>query len=103
MTAGAAAIVGRAPLNRYGGEKVSADAKSVAPAVRPPPAISTRPSGSSSAVDWYPRGSRAGAAGRHVSVAGSQISDGRGPAGDACPSWLEPPTASTDPSARTTR
>src|SRR5688500_15340656 len=98
MTAGAAAIVGRAPLNRYGGEKVSADAKSVAPAVRPPPAISTRPSGSSSAVDWYPRGSRVGAAARHVSLAGSQISEGSGPAGVAWPGCGEPPTARTEPS-----
>ncbi len=44
---GAELIVGRAPLNRYGGEYTSA----VAPPKSPPPET-TRPSGRRSAVAW---------------------------------------------------
>ena len=45
-TPGAALTMGRAPLKRYGGEKISAEC------LLRPPALSTRPSGSSSAVEW---------------------------------------------------
>jgi hypothetical protein len=51
ISAGTDAIVGRVPLNRYGGEKISAVRKSAAGLSRPPPATSTRPSGRSKAVE----------------------------------------------------
>ena len=51
---GASAIVGRGPLNRYGGENTSAVVSSTIcePSSRPLPASSTRPSGSSSEELW---------------------------------------------------
>src|SRR3979409_992282 len=49
-TEGAAVMVGRAPLKRYGGEKISAFRWS-GPA-SPLPAVRTRPSGSRIAVEW---------------------------------------------------
>jgi hypothetical protein len=42
--------VGRAPANRYGGEKISAFSSKYGD--HSPPAATTRPSGSSSAVEW---------------------------------------------------
>ena len=47
-------IVGRGPLNRYDGEYVCAEycPGSLCPNGCPPPATYTRPSGSSSAVEW---------------------------------------------------
>src|SRR4051812_7888357 len=47
-------MVGRGPLNRYGGEKISALNWGVGP-TRPLPATRTRPSNSSTAVSWYRR------------------------------------------------
>jgi hypothetical protein len=49
-TVGAEVIVGRAPLNRSGGEKTSALGKSGPK--RPPPDTRTRPSGRSTDVEW---------------------------------------------------
>src|SRR2546428_13727407 len=51
-----AAIVGRGPLKRYGGEKISAVGWSATPVSEPPPATSTRASGRSSAVEGYSPG-----------------------------------------------
>src|SRR5678815_4823606 len=44
-------IAGRAPLNRYGGEKISAVRWSATPLSDPPPETGTRASGRSSAVE----------------------------------------------------
>jgi hypothetical protein len=53
---GADVTVGRVPLNRYGGEKISASGWFVSPlavsAGCPPPIDITRPSGRSTAVEW---------------------------------------------------
>jgi hypothetical protein len=73
----------------------------------PPPAVSTRPSGRSSAVEWYWRGWRAAAIVFHCPVAGSQRSaaylakPSRRSTSSSQPLW--PPVARTEPSASTVR
>src|SRR5262245_33120787 len=74
---GADEIVGRAPLKRYGGEKISAVRWSATPVSEPPPATRTRASGSSTAVEWYRRGVNMLAIVVHVPVTGDQSSAGR--------------------------
>ena len=50
---GAELIVGRAPLNRYGGEKISgAVLGNAEPSGCPPPPRATRPSGKQVADEW---------------------------------------------------
>ena len=72
---------------------------SVPPPTAPPPAISTRPSGSSSAVEWYWRPFWSESTSVHVSVSGFQISAGRTDFDRSTPSERElPPLASTVPS-----
>src|SRR5690349_4723193 len=71
--AGAEVITGLAPLNRYGGEKISELFWSVGaspPLKRPPPRTSTRASGRSRALEWYRRGRCMLASVVHVSVVG---------------------------------
>jgi hypothetical protein len=65
---GAEEIVGRAPRKRYGGENVFIVASKF------PPPDKTRPSGSRSATEWYPRNTESDARVVHRPVAGSQIS-----------------------------
>src|SRR6185369_11368040 len=74
---GAAVITGRAPLKRYGGEKISELFWSVGaspPLKRPPPRTSTRASGRSRALEWYKRGRDMAASVLQVSVAGDHSS-----------------------------
>ena len=72
---------------------------SVAPPTAPPPAISTRPSGRSSAVEWYWRPFWSESTVVHVSVSGFQISAGSTDLERSSPSERElPPLASTVPS-----
>ena len=80
LPVGALVMVGRtasepSALYRYGGEKISASQWSYTHVPqRPPPAKSTRASGSTSAVEWYMRDVGAGASWVHFSVAGSHCS-----------------------------
>src|SRR2546421_11588881 len=70
----------------------------------PPPAISTRPSGSSSAVEWYSRPIASDATVRQVSVAGFQISAGSTALLRSTPSeGVMPPLADTVPSGSIVR
>jgi hypothetical protein len=62
-----------------------------------------RPSGSSTAVEWYIRGTCCAASVVHVSVFGSKISAGRLPVVEVALITVEPPTASTLPSGSITR
>ena len=64
-----------------------------------PPAVTTRPSGSTSAVEWYMRASAIEATLDHVFVSGFQISPSR-IAWDASSERRVPPTAMTEPSRR---
>ena len=65
----------------------------------PPPAISTRPSGSSNAVEWYSRPTVSDATVFQVSVVGFQISAGSTALVRSTPSDVViPPLASTVPS-----
>ena len=65
----------------------------------PPPARSTRPSGSSSADEWYRRGRWAAAVSFQVFVSGFQISVARTPEDCVTPSEeVPPPEAITVPS-----
>src|SRR3954470_21290858 len=69
-----------------------------------PPAISTRPSGRSSAVEWYSRPTDIDAAVVHVSVSGFQISAGSTAFERSVPSdVVMPPLASTVPSGSSLR
>jgi hypothetical protein len=101
MRFGAAVIVGRGPLCRYGGEKISEVCSFgiSEPSSRPEPASRMRPSGSSIDVLWYPRGRWLDAIDFHVSVSGCQIS-GSSTAVDvtSLPFGVRvPPMASTSP------
>src|SRR5206468_2030024 len=105
MLAGAEEICGRGasfPVasNRYGGEKISAVSCAVAFDPSPLPAVSTRASGSSTAVEWYTRMTDALASVDHNPVAGFQRSAANtAPDSSVNPVTLVPPLASTVPSA----
>src|SRR6478672_8074019 len=86
-------MVGRAPLNKYGGENTS---RSVMPS---PPSVITRPSGRSMAAEWYSRGADALASMVQVSVAGFHNSAAKtGVPALLCPGPYVPPVTSTVPS-----
>src|SRR4051794_3846475 len=74
------------------------------PGSAPLPAMNTRPSGRSIAVEWYPRACVSEATVVQVSVSGFQISDWSTPLLRVVPSDVErPPLASTVPSASMVR
>src|SRR2546428_14036201 len=70
-----AAIVGREPLKRYGGEKISAVGWFAEPVSEPPPATSTPAIGGSSAGGCYIRGVTCLARGVHLPRARGHTTD----------------------------
>src|SRR5437899_6386046 len=91
-------MAGLDPAKRYGGEKICAFGPPTFP-----PAESTRPSGSSNAVEWYPRYVAMLAITVNCPVAGSHISVGNtGWVESSNPEPLLPPTTKTVPSGRRT-
>ena len=96
--------MGRGPLNRYGGEKISYDSSlGTAPSLPLPP-TSTRPSGRSNATEWYKRGICSLASVDHVSLVGDHDSAAVTALASFVPSAVvSPPVASTVPSGRVVR